>query len=71
MTPTPCADVCKVQLDAKQVNTFIDLIEKEYDVHLILDNLPVARKYSSPDGKVVSKWCLSWSRGVEIYCILI
>ena len=30
------------------------MIEKDYDVHMILDNLPVARKYSSPDGKIVS-----------------
>ena len=32
----------------------MDLIKTDYDVHLILDNLPVARKYTSPDGKIVS-----------------
>jgi len=52
MTPTPCTQVCQMPLDAKQVNKFIDLIEKDYDVHLILDNLPVARKYSTPDGQI-------------------
>ena len=41
-------------MSPSDVNKLIDLIQKDYDVHMILDNLPVARKYSSPDGKIVS-----------------
>ncbi|KAL5248891.1 hypothetical protein ACHWQZ_G017919 [Mnemiopsis leidyi] len=52
MQTTPCTKVCEIDLPANDVNKLIDLIEKDYDVHLILDNLPVARKYSSPDGKI-------------------
>ena len=37
------------------VNRFMQLIERDYDVHLILDNLPVARKYTSADNSMVSK----------------
>lgn len=52
MEPTPCAKVCEVPLDVKKVGKLVDLIEKDYDVHLILDNLPVARRYTSPDGSI-------------------
>ncbi|KAF5807973.1 putative nonaspanin (TM9SF) [Helianthus annuus] len=38
----PCQVVCRVKLDAKSAKSFRDMIDDEYRVNMILDNLPVA-----------------------------
>ncbi|KAJ0579276.1 putative nonaspanin (TM9SF) [Helianthus annuus] len=38
----PCQVVCRVKLDAKSAKSFQDMIDDEYRVNMILDNLPVA-----------------------------
>ncbi|XP_035838757.1 transmembrane 9 superfamily member 7 [Helianthus annuus] len=38
----PCQVVCRIVLDAKSPKSFKDMIDDEYRVNMILDNLPVA-----------------------------
>ncbi|KAJ0806415.1 putative nonaspanin (TM9SF) [Helianthus annuus] len=38
----PCQVVCRIVLDAKSAKSFKDMIDDEYRVNMILDNLPVA-----------------------------
>jgi len=46
-----CKELCKVTLDEAQKDKFRSMIEDEYLVNWILDNLPAATRYRRPGGE--------------------
>jgi transmembrane 9 superfamily protein 2/4 len=44
-----CQFVCKIELTAKQTQDFIDKIDNDYTLHMLLDNLPAATVFKNMD----------------------
>jgi len=47
-----CKELCKVKLDETMKDKFRSMIEDEYLVNWMVDNLPAATRYRSPSGEI-------------------